>query len=71
MTECKDGLNDNQNQRTMELTEEERKQMLKDLEREAADDLWNFMQDVAESIKHPKGIKTDEQWPVIAGNGSE
>ena len=55
----------------MELNEEERQQMLKDLEREAADDLWDFMQDVAEGIKHPKGIKTDEQWPVIAGDGSE
>ena len=66
MTECKDGLNDNQNQRTMELTEEERQQMLKDLERDAADDLWNFLQDAAEGIKNPEGIKTDEQWPVIA-----
>ena len=55
----------------MELNEEERRQMLKDLEREAADDLWDFMQDVAEGIKHPKGIKTDEQWPVIAGDGSD
>ena len=50
----------------MELTEEERQQMLKDLEREAADDLWNFLQDAAECIKHSEGIKTDEQWPVIA-----
>ena len=46
------------------MTEEERQQMLKDLEREAADDLWNFMQEVAEGIKHPEEIKTDEQWPV-------
>ena len=50
------------------MTEEERKQMLKDLERETADNLWNFLQDVAEGIKHPEGIKTDEQWPVIASD---
>ena len=48
------------------MNEEERKQMLKDLEREAADDLWNFLQDASEGIKHPERIKTDEQWPVIA-----
>ena len=46
------------------MTEQERQQILKDLEREAADDLWNFLQDVAEGIKQPKGIKTDDQWPV-------
>ena len=46
------------------MTEQERQQMLKDLEREAADDLLNFLQDVAEGIKQPKGIKTDDQWPV-------
>ena len=46
------------------MTEQERQQMLKDLERDAADDLWNFLQDVAEGIKQPKGIKTDDQWPV-------
>ena len=47
------------------MNEEERQQMLKDLERDAADDLWNFLQDVADGIKQPKGIHTDEQWPVI------
>ena len=46
------------------MDKEERQQMLKDLEREAADDLWNFLQDVADGIKQPKGIQTDEQWPV-------
>ena len=43
---------------------EEGMQMLKDLEREAADDLWNFLQDVTEGIKQPEGINTDDQWPV-------
>ena len=43
------------------MTEEQRMQMLKDLEREAADDLWNFLQDVAEGIKQPEGIKTTDQ----------
>ncbi len=47
------------------MTEEERQQMLKDLEREAANDLWNFLQDVADGIKQPKEIQTDEKWPVI------
>lgn len=46
------------------MTGKEKMQMLKDLEREAADDLWNFLQDVAEGIKQPEGIKTDDQWPV-------
>jgi hypothetical protein len=45
------------------MNEEERHQMLKDLEREAADDLWNFLQDAADGIKHPKDIKTDDKWP--------
>ena len=48
------------------MTDEERKQMLKDMEAEAADDLWDFLQDVAEGIKHPEGIKPDDQWPVTA-----
>ena len=47
------------------MDKEERQQMLKDLQREAANDLWNFLQDAADGIKHPKGIQTDEQWPVI------
>lgn len=47
------------------MNEEERQQMLKDLEREAADDLWNFLQDAADGIKQPKGIQADEQWPTI------
>lgn len=47
------------------MNEEERQQMLKDLEREAADDLLNFLQDAADGIKHPKGIQTDEEWPII------
>ena len=46
------------------MNEEERQQMLKDLEREAADDMWNFLQYAAEGIKHPEGIKHDDQWPV-------
>ena len=46
------------------MNEEERHQMLKDLEREAADDLWNFLQDAADGIKQPKEIQTDEQWPT-------
>lgn len=46
------------------MTEQERQEMLATLEKEAADDLWDFMQEVAEGIKHPKGIKTDEIWPV-------
>ena len=46
------------------MTEKERQQMLKDLERESTDDLWNFLQDVAEGIKRPNGIDTDAQWPV-------
>ena len=47
------------------MNEEERQQMLKDLEREAADDLLNFLQDAADGIKHPKGIQTEEEWPII------
>lgn len=46
------------------MDKEERQQMLKDLEREAADDLWNFLQDVADGIKQPTKIQTDEQWPT-------
>ena len=47
------------------MNEEEIQLMLKDLEREAADDLCNFLQDVADGIKHPKEIKTDDKWPTI------
>lgn len=47
------------------MDKEERQQMLKDLEREAANDIWNFLQDAADGIKHPTVIQTDEQWPVI------
>lgn len=46
------------------MDKEERQQMLKDLEREAADDLWNFLQDAADGIKHPKDIKADDKWPT-------
>ena len=55
-------VNSQLNKKTM--NEEERQQMLKGLEREAANDLWNFLQDVADGIKNPKDIKTDDQWPV-------
>jgi hypothetical protein len=47
------------------MDEEERQQILKDLERESANDVWEFLQDVADNIKHPNGIQTDEQWPTI------
>jgi hypothetical protein len=47
------------------MDEKERQQMLKDLEREAADDLWNFLQEAADGIKKSNGIRTDEQWPTI------
>ena len=47
------------------MDKEERQQMLKDLEREAADDLWDFLQEVADGIKRPKDIKTDDQWPTL------
>ena len=46
------------------MDKEERQQMLKNLEREASNDLMNFLQDVADGIKQPKGIQADEQWPV-------
>ena len=52
------------------MTEQERQEMLATLEKEAADDLWDFMQEVAEGIKQQEGIKTDDQWPVT-GDGSE
>ena len=32
---------------------------------EAANDLWNFLQDAADGIKQPTRIQTDEQWPTI------
>ena len=51
------------------MKEQERQEMLATLEKEEADDLWEFMQEVAEGIKQPKGIKTDDQWPVT-GDGS-
>ena len=44
--------------------------MLATFEKEAADDLCDFMQEVAECIKQQEGIKTDDQWPVT-GYGSE
>jgi ribosome recycling factor len=47
------------------MNEEERQHMLKDLEREAANDLRNFLQDVADGIKQPTKIQTDEKWPTI------
>ena len=47
------------------MDEEERQQMMKDLEREAVNDLWNFLQEAADGIKQPNGIRTDEQWPTI------
>jgi len=46
------------------MNEEEIQHMLKGLERDAANDLWNFLQDAADGIKQTKGIQTDEQWPV-------
>ena len=47
------------------MNEEASQQMLKDLEREAANDLWNFLQEAADGIKHSTRIHTDEQWPTI------
>ena len=52
------------------MTEQERQEMLATFEKEAADDLWDFMQEVAEGIKQQEGIKTDDKGPVT-GDGSE
>ena len=43
------------------MDKEERQQMLKGLERDAANDLWNFLQDAADGIKQTNGMqgKTD------------
>ena len=51
------------------MDKEERQQMFKDLEREAADDLWNFLQDAADGIKQRTRIQTDEQWPTTETPG--